>query len=83
MKYLALGGYVVALLSLFSDKFIAVEGLNTIQLTFFSLLLIYQNSNWPQAVVALLPLKYSTGFNPLIFQPNSFDNINSFSYRKF
>jgi len=68
---------------LFSDKFIAVEGITTLQLTFFSLLLIYENYDWPQAMIVLISLRYSTGFNQLIFQPNIFDNINNPDYTKF
>lgn len=66
-KYIVMIGYGVAMLLLFSDKFIVVEGVNTLQLTFFSLLLIYESAKWPQAIVAIKPLKYSTGYNQLIF----------------
>lgn len=82
-KYIVLIEYGLALLLLFSDKFIAVEAINSIQLTYFSLLLIYTNTDWPMAMVALLPLKYSTGFNQLIFQPNPYENIFNNAYRKF
>jgi hypothetical protein len=68
---------------LLSDKFIAVEGLNSLQMVYFSLLLIYHNGDWPQAFSTVLPLKYSMGFNQMIYEENSFANIDDNTFNKY
>lgn len=68
---------------LLSDKFIAVEAINTFQMIFFSLLLIYNNKSWPQAFSTVLPLKYSTGFNQLIYEEKSFTNLMDLTFNKY
>jgi hypothetical protein len=60
--------YIFSIVVLLFDKFIAVEGLNSLQMVYFSLLLIYQNKDWPAAFSTLLPLKYSMGLNQMIYQ---------------
>ncbi len=66
--YFVLCFYALMLLVLFSDKFIGVEALNTLQLTYFSMLLIYNNDTWPLSFSTLLPLHYSTGFSRIFYQ---------------
>ncbi len=59
--------YAIVLVFLISDKFIAVEALVSFQMVYFSLLMIYRNSDWTQALSTILPLKYSMGFNQLLY----------------
>lgn len=68
---------------LLSDKFIAVEALNSFQMIFFSLLLIYKNENWPTAFSTILPLKYSTGFNQIFYEQKSFTNLSDLTFNKY
>jgi hypothetical protein len=48
---------------LIAPKFIGLELILTLQLIFFSQLLIHDVKNWPPGFVFLKYLKYSTGFN--------------------
>ncbi len=67
-NYIIICFYLFLIVFLLSDKFIAVEGLNSLQMVYFSLLLIYQNKDWPAAFSTVLPLKYSMGFNQMIYE---------------
>ncbi len=68
LYYFVLCCYALMLLVLFSDKFIGVEALNTLQLVYFSMLLIYNSDNWPQYFSTLLNLHYSTGLSRIFYQ---------------
>jgi hypothetical protein len=50
-------------IGLIAPKFIGLELILTLQLIFFSQLLIHDVKNWPPGFVFLKYLKYSTGFN--------------------
>ena len=52
-------------LSLFTPKFIGLEIILTLQLIFFSQILIYENSKFPVGFLFLSNLKYTTGFNQI------------------
>jgi hypothetical protein len=81
--YIVICFYLFLIVFLLSDKFIAVEGLNSLQMVYFSLLLIYQNADWPQAFSTVLPLKYSMGFNQMIYEEKSFANIDDNTFNKY
>lgn len=81
--YFVAASYAVVLVFLSSDKFIGVETFNSLQMVFFSLLLIFKNSNFQAAFSTVLPLKYSTGFNGLIYEEKSFTNILDLSFNKY
>jgi hypothetical protein len=68
---------------IFSDKFIGVETLVTIQLTYFSQLLISDVKNWPQAFTILAPLKIVTGYNNLFAFDESQSNFFNQLYIKY
>lgn len=53
------------LIGLIAPKFIGLELILTLQLIFFSQLLIHDVKNWPPGFVFLKYLKYSTGFNDI------------------
>lgn len=54
------------LVGLITSKFIGLELIITLQLIFFSQLLVYNIEDWPSSFVFLKHLKYSTGFNDLL-----------------
>jgi hypothetical protein len=59
----AIVAYAIILFMVFFDKFIGVETLITIQLIYFSQLLVEDIENWPQAFIIFAPLKIVTGYN--------------------
>jgi hypothetical protein len=52
-------------------------------MVYFSLLLIYRNSSWTQALSTVLPLKYSMGFNQLLYEQTNFVNLHDARFNKF
>ena len=73
--YSIASSYAIVLAFLFSEKFITVEALISFQMVYFSLLMIYRNSDWNQAFSTIFPLKYSMGFNQLLYEQTHFANI--------
>jgi hypothetical protein len=59
-------GLLVLLIALPAPKFIGVETVETLQLFFYSLLLIPLKL-WSPAFQTLLPLKYCNGYSPNLF----------------
>jgi hypothetical protein len=51
---------------LITPKFIGLETIITLQLIFFSQILIYDNSKFPVGFLFLSNLKYTTGFSDII-----------------
>jgi hypothetical protein len=79
---LVIAGYISALVLFVSSKFIAVEAINSLQLVFFSTLLIDQD-NLLSGFSVLLALKSSTGVNQISYQEPSPLNLNNPQFSKF
>jgi hypothetical protein len=54
---------LLLLISLVTPKFIGLEVIITLQLIFFSQILIYDNSKFPVGFLFFSNLQYTTGFN--------------------
>jgi hypothetical protein len=56
---------LLLILGLVTPKFIGLEIIITLQLIFFSQILIYDNSKFPVGFLFLSSLQYTTGFNKI------------------
>ncbi len=66
---------LLLLIGLFSPKFIGLESILTLQLIFYSQLLITNVSKIPPGFVFLKSLKYASGYNDLLqFTSSSLDS---------
>jgi hypothetical protein len=57
---------LLLVLGLITPKFIGLETIITLQLIFFSQILIYDNSKFPVGFLFLSNLQYTAGFNEII-----------------
>lgn len=81
--YLIIVFYAFGFCMLFSDKFIGVEAMNSLQVVFFSLLLIKDSNSWPEAFSTFLSFKLTTGLNHIVFKQINSENMLNPSFNKF
>lgn len=67
--------FIGFIINFFTPKFIGFESILTLQLIFYSQLLIDDTSKWPVGFMAFKYLKFSSGFNEIL----SFTDYNTLS----